>query len=372
MVAMTVLPVVQATQASAASSPPFIEPSAGWLDSVNYFRSMAHLAPVVENPALDPGAQNHSCYMLQNGLTHYEVSGKPGYTVDGERAGRNSNVTVSSDIRTTQRTHVELWMGAPFHAIGVLRPGLQSVGFGLCTDPATPNWHSGASLDIIGGLDYSIKTQEPILFPGDGTTTNLTTLSPETPDPLGFCGWTGQGGLPVIAMMPEKFTGTPVATISTKSGPLESCVLSGNNTPDVAGEIMRGDNAIVVVPRNKLSPDTYTVTVSTSARTVSWSFTVDPAASAPVVAAPTTQALSGGSSLLSLDPSRIADTRSRIGATRLAAGRLQRIQVTGKAGVPAGAQAVSANFTAVGAAANGYLTVWNCGGPMPTVSTLNY
>ena len=74
--------------------PPFISAGADWLTSVNYFRSMSGLAPVVEDPSLSPGAYNHSCYMLLNDIAHEEVPGAPGYTASGDAAGRSGNVAV--------------------------------------------------------------------------------------------------------------------------------------------------------------------------------------------------------------------------------------------------------------------------------------
>jgi hypothetical protein len=384
VVALPCLPIAQA--AVADPSPPFIAPTADWLTSLNYYRAMAHEGPVADNQAWQVGTIAHSCYMLSNGLTHTEIPGAPGYTTEGYKAGISSNVTVSSNINTNQRTHMELWMAAPFHAIGVLRPNLKSTNYGNCTNPGTPLWHSAATLDVIRGLDMTAPdATEPILFPGDGTTTNLTVMSSESPDPLSFCGWSGEGGLPIIAMMPEGFSGTPTASLSTPNGPVQACVLSANNTTGIAHDILQGDNAVLIVPRVKLTTTSYSVSVHTSARTVNWSFNVDPAAANPSSTSPpvppdpvpdlppvNTEPLDAGSTLHALVPSRIVDTRFGMGATRLATGQRQRIQVAGQAGVPSDATAVSANFTALGSSAGGFLTVWNCAGPVPNVSTLNF
>ena len=73
---------------------------------------------------MSAGAAAHSCYMLYNGISHDETPGLPGYTPEGDAAGNNGNVAVSSQINTSARSHVELWMSGPFHAIGILRPNL--------------------------------------------------------------------------------------------------------------------------------------------------------------------------------------------------------------------------------------------------------
>ena len=165
---------------ASAATPSFISPAADWLTTVNYYRAMAGVGPVTEDPSLSAGAVNHSCYMLFNGISHDEVPGFPGYTPEGDLAGNNGNVAVSSQINTSARSHVELWMTGPFHAIGVLRPNLQRTGFGKCDLDSTPTWHSGATLDVIRGLGSSPRPSVPILFPGDGTTTNLNRFIAES------------------------------------------------------------------------------------------------------------------------------------------------------------------------------------------------
>lgn len=394
--ALSCLPIASVAVAAPQAQPPFVGPTAGWLATLNYYRAMAKEPPLVDNPEWQTGTTAHSCYMLQNGIAHAETVGKPGYTPAGDLAGQKGNVTVSTDVNATERTFIELWMAAPFHAIGILRPALQSTSFGVCRSTATPTWHSAATLDVIrGNPDAFAVSATPILFPGDGTTTNLNVMSAETPDPRTFCGWGGEVGLPIIAMMPEGFSGSPTATLSTPAGPVDACVLSGNNTTGNAQAILAPANAVLVVPRAKLATGTYSVSVSTSARTVNWSFNVDPtAATAPAESpdsggdgsggtggtggsggggeAPETAALSTDSTLHALRPNRIVDSRIGQNARRIQAYTTQTIKVTGLGGVPDEAQAVSGNFTVTGSNDGGYLTVWNCSDPKPVVSTLNF
>ncbi|MEI8240869.1 MAG: CAP domain-containing protein, partial [Actinomycetota bacterium] len=133
-------------------NPPFIMPNAGALTAVNYFRAMAGLPAVTENSTWSAADKNHSTWMLYNGIAHYETPGTAFYTASGDEAGKTGNVAVSSDINATARSHVELWMTGPFHAIGILRYNLASVGFGMATSTTSPRWHSAATLDVIHGL----------------------------------------------------------------------------------------------------------------------------------------------------------------------------------------------------------------------------
>lgn len=356
-----------------AADPPFIDPAADWLSTVNYFRSMAGQPPVVENSARSAAAANHSCYMLLNGISHGEIPGNPGYTPEGNDAGTHGNVAVSSAFNTTARSHIELWMTGPYHAIGVLRHRLQSVGFAKCDNASTSPWRSGATLDVLNGLPAAGGQTEPILFPGNGTTTSLSRFITESPNPLDACGWTGSAGLPVIAMMPEGVSSSPTATFSGPNGPIDVCVVSANNTAGVAQAILNADNSVVVIPRVVLQPGTYSVSVTTSARSVSWSFTVDPAAATGVQPVQnTTPITTGANALVPVSPARIVDSRVNVGGSRLVGTLLKRIQVTGRGGIPSDARAVSANFTITESAGSGYLTVWNCSADRPIVSTLNF
>lgn len=75
------------------------------------------------------------------------------------------------------------------------------------------------------------------------------------------------------------------------------------------------------------------------------------------------------SSYSAVTPARILDTRTK---TAVAAGGTIDLTVTGVAGVPAGATAVSLNLTVVDPKALGYLTVWPAGVTRPVVSNVNF
>ena len=366
------------SSALAEATPTPIPADADWLTTVNYFREMSGLAPVTEDAMLSDGSYKHSCYMVRNGIiSHDQVAGLPGYTPEGHAAGQNGNVAVSSSAAATARSHIELWMTGPFHAIGVLRPNLERVGFGKCADPAASRWRSGATLDVLRGRGPAAARTSPVLFPGNGSTTSLNRFIVETPDPRPYCGYpTGienPTGLPIIALMPEAVTGSVSASVTGPNGPLQTCAMSQHTTDGVARNILAGDNAIVAIPRFPLSPGTYTVTVSSQARNVTWTFTVDPAAADGAMAPAPTAAPSGPAvGFQPISPARVVDTRQGLGATRLEAGVTKTIQIGGRGGVPSGASAVSANFTIVGQSGGGYLTVWNCAPTRPVVSTVNF
>ena len=365
-------PAMQPAAAAAGPTPPFIPASAGWLPTVNYFRAMSGLGPVTEDQTLSAGAYNHSCYMLYNGISHDETPGAAGYTTEGDTAGNAGNVAVSSVYGASDRSHIELWMTGPFHAIGVLRANLQTVGYGKCDSTSTSPWHSGATLNVLSGLGNGPRPGTPIVFPGNGTTTNLGQFITESPNPLDFCHWSGQAGLPVIAMMPEAVTASVSSIITGPNGPITTCTLFAGNTSGAAHSILQGDNALVVVPRDPLGPGTYTVSATTQSRNVTWSFTVDPAAANGVLApAPTANVAGPASSLRPVTPFRFADSRISQRMTRLAGGVPKQIGVAGESGLPSDITAISANFTIAEPAGSSYLTIYNCGA-VPEASTVNF
>ena len=116
-VAATTLVVVSASNVATASSPSDDD----WLGVVNTYRAQSGLPAVSDNPAWAAGTRNHSCWMLLNGIAHDETPGTPGYTSDGDQAGNSGNVAVSSNASATARSHIDLWMSGPFHAISAER-----------------------------------------------------------------------------------------------------------------------------------------------------------------------------------------------------------------------------------------------------------
>ena len=426
---------VVVARAEAVAAPSGAVEQSDALASINEYRAMSGLAPVISNDTLTQGARDHACYMLANGMSHDESSSAPGYTVDGRYAGMHGNVAVTSDSTKSGDGFVKLWMAAPFHAVGLLRPNLTAVSYGSCTDPAAPLvWRKAATVDVLSGLSVRRRLAAPILWPGDGSTTSLDRFIVETPDPLPMCGWSSGGGLPVLALMPEA-TNNASATISGPAGPLQTCTLFDKNVTDpTAKAILAGDNVITVLPRNALVAGTYTVRITTDVRVVSWSFTVDPNAIrplnvapvvlgvvAPIVAAIITPALTpdvtpsrmalgvptstttatttgtttattamttgvpistgtiGATTVIGpaggyrpVAPFRLVDTRDGPLGSRPTRGRITRVQVAGQGSVPADARAVSANFTAVGSMQDGYLTAYPCTPMAPVASTVNF
>jgi hypothetical protein len=372
--------VVAATPSPAAAQAVVVDDE-DWLGVLNAYRHMSGLASVTSNASWSQGAYEHSCYVVRNDhLTHYQDPSLPGATAAGAHAGRNGNVAVSSSPDVASRHHVELWMTGPFHAIGMLRPELTQVGFGKCTDPTrSGRWSSAGTLNILDGLNGP-RGPRPVVFPGNGARTRLSRFIAETPNPVQLCGWTGTAGLPLIAMLPAQVTSAK-ATLRGPGGNEQVCVLHAANTSDATARgVMRSENAVVIVPRNELAPGSWDVALTSDGGNVNWAFVVDPDAPLPLpgavppppkahTPAPDIKvgAVAGGFD--AVEPRRVVDTRSGLGASRLRAGKPVTLTLPG---APSDTVAVSLNATAVGATGPGFVTLYDCADKVPTVSTLNY
>jgi hypothetical protein len=261
-----------------------------WLTQINRYRVASGLVPVTSNPLWVTGLLRHFTYLANTPYTyltgqyanlHLENPASPYYTPEGALEGGRSNLAMSSGAPAT--SYIDGWLAAPFHAIGILRPGLTQVAF------ASANGYSG--LDVTGGLQYQAPTQ-PILFPGPGMTTNLRTYGGEMPSPLQTCGWTdGLGtayGLPLIAMLPATPQTGMTASLTGPGGTVQSsangrlCIVNQHTyrtTDTVYGptgaQILTGDRAVLLIPRSPLVAGLYQATITQpTGSPITWSFRV--------------------------------------------------------------------------------------------------
>ncbi|HUF97084.1 MAG TPA: hypothetical protein VMM60_03070 [Ilumatobacter sp.] len=369
--ALAAMLIVSVATLATAAAPAAAVDDSDWLTIVNTYRAMSGLSAVDSNEQWVQDATNHSCYMLLNDIAHDEIPGNPGYTVGGDLAGNNGNVAVSGSTAANARSHIDLWMTGPFHAIGVLRHNLVTTAYGECEDESALRWKSGATLDVLRGLNLSApRPSSPIVFPGNGATVPLNRFITESPNPVTLCGWTGNAGLPLIAMMPTPVTNAN-SSLTGPNGPIETCTLHGGNTGGngTARAILNADNAIVVMPRDVLADGAYTATIESDAGPVSWTFNVNRygglAAAEPVFA--DTSPSSSTTRFSPTAPFRLVDSREGAGAVRLAGGAVTRIRVA-----DADVAAVSANFVAVHPGDVGFLTAYNCTSEVPIVSMIGY
>jgi hypothetical protein len=275
--------------------------SGGWLDRLNSWRNGTRVPTLTENTTWSSGAYAHSLYMVKNDLvTHYETVGTPYYTAAGDTAARNGNIQVSSSTSSTDESAIDWWMGAPYHAMGLMDPRLATTGFGSYREVKS-GWQEGATVDTLRGNPFT-GGQYPVYFPGNGSSEPLTSYSGnEFPDPLtGACaGYSVPTGLPVFVQVGGNVATTvgPVHSFTGNGTPLAHCVLD-SSSPN--GSYLTNRGAVVLIPQAPLQTGvTYVVALTVNGLPYTWSFTVG-AFVPPVyctgvsaVLAPPTQAAAG-------------------------------------------------------------------------------
>jgi uncharacterized protein YkwD len=260
-------------------------PAAGstWFDRFNLWRYTAGLPPVVENSTFSSGDAAHSLYMVKNDLvTHYETPGVPYYTTAGDTAARNSNIEVNSSTSFTDEQAIDWWMGAPFHAMGMMDPRLQQTGFGAYREVKS-GWDAGFSLDVVRGNTFT-GGNFPVYWPGNNVTEPLTTYSGnEFPDPLQACpGYSSPTGLPVFIELGGNVSTTagPVHSFTGNGTALAHCVIDSSNA--AVGSYLKERGGVIVIPQQPLQNGVkYVVAVTVNNVPYTWSFTVGPLVAAP-------------------------------------------------------------------------------------------
>ena len=280
----TSVPAASSTSPGRTVFPPRTPvPSEDWLGTVNHYRAQAGVPLVTADADGSAGIGLHLEYLANTPASlrvgeyanaHTENPASPWYTPEGDHAGRSSNLGAGP----SDRLAIERWLTAPFHAIGILRPGLTTSAFARDASGA-------AGLDVISGLGPGPRVPKVVLFPGPGSVTFLTRFESERPDPTEPCGL-GFTGLPLIAMLAGPPPAGTSASVRTPDGRLvtegaELCVVTASSftTTDavygtMGASILESTNAVLVIPRAPLAEGTHEVTVlGDDGPLVTWSFT---------------------------------------------------------------------------------------------------
>ncbi|HVH63535.1 MAG TPA: CAP domain-containing protein [Candidatus Dormibacteraeota bacterium] len=246
-----------------------------WLDRLNAWRTASGLPNLTENTTWSQGDWNHSQYMVMDDqVTHYEVSTLPYYTVAGDTAARNGNIEVRSNTSFTDDQAIDWWMAAPFHELGMTDPRLSSTGFGSFRYVKS-GWQAGFTLDTLRGNSFSGGTY-PVFFPGNGSLEPLTTFGGgEFPDPLQACpGYAAPTGLPVTIQVGGNVATSVTAHAFTGNGtPLAHCVIDSSNAS--LGSSLTSRGAVILIPQQPLQPGVnYVVALTVNGVPYTWHFGV--------------------------------------------------------------------------------------------------
>lgn len=260
--------------------------STEWLEYLNYYRTLANLPPVIENAEWSLGSQFHARYTVKNDvLVHNEDTNNDWYTPEGRDAAKSGNLMASYDVNSNDNYAIDAWMQAPFHALGILDPRLQEVGFGSYRE-ADGGLQMGATMDVLRGRgDIPLALNFPITWPANGAVVPLSFYWGEYPDPLSSCpGYNPPSGLPIILQVGAGDRTPVVSSHMFLQGDtsLENCVFTEStySNPDQAAQdlgrtILDYRDAIVLIPRNPLIPGaSYTTSLVIDGQTYTWTFKI--------------------------------------------------------------------------------------------------
>jgi hypothetical protein len=262
-----------------------------WLQEINYYRVGAGLKPVTDDRAWDRGIVNHLRYLAKTPARyrtgkyadeHLENPKSPYYTKSGALEASRSDLLQGA---AGSLGDIDVWLGAPFHAIGMLRSALTKVAFAAR--------YGYAGLDVIGGLGYAKPDPKAILFPGNHVTTNLTSFGGELPNPLQSCHFTRAAhrkpvGLPLIALLPATPSRTLTAQLAWPGGHVEGtkastlCMVDQytyHSTDKIYGptgkQILIFDHAVLLFPSGTLTSGSYRATIHDGTKaSYTWTFKV--------------------------------------------------------------------------------------------------
>lgn len=256
-----------------------------WLQYVNRFRTEANLPPLLENTIWSLDSNQHSRYMTYTGnLGHTEDSASPYYTAGGKTAGENGNVAAGWVGSDPFKWAFNYWMSAPFHAIPIIDPQLNSTGFAEYRDingvqPLT------ATMDVRRGLGaLPAGFTYPVMYPRDGGQTWVLRYSlPEFPEALSTCaGYVQPTGAPIILQIGD---GSQVPNVTASALYRDGEYLAHCRFDETtfthpneyrqrsARLILDNRDAIVIIPQHPLLPNsTYSVRIDANGQTYTWSF----------------------------------------------------------------------------------------------------
>lgn len=227
------------------------------LERVNFYRKNAGLKAVELDPALSKACAAHARYLVQNsgapstqGLgVHEESKDLPGYTEEGKRAAKASNIATIEPISA-----VDAWMATLYHRVPMLDANLQKVGVGYAYDPGR-GWIS--VLDVHSNRGNALQVPATV-YPVDGQEeVPLAFPSNEVPDPLPDAPKNSRAGYPLTAIFyPTVAVRKVTAKLSDPSGQEVEVWLSTPEKPANPKYPRHQANTVCLIPKAPLKPRT--------------------------------------------------------------------------------------------------------------------
>lgn len=280
--------------ATAVGLPSTTAPASGpdWLRTLNFWRAMAGVTPVRDEPDAVRGATAHARYMVKNYLArnpetpHHEEPSNPWYSPEGaDAAAKGAEYGPGRGSLKPASYEVEGWMDGAFHRLGLIARNLAAASYGHYCE-------SGVCAEVLVEDSPKADTDplwfgtfpEPVMFPSSGTTLPskyATLISEEWPEPLSCPGYTRPVGYPITLQFDSRFVPKLASfALSRDRSPTDVC---GYDSTSYANsdqgwqawgrDVLRGNGAVVLIPREPLRAGaTYTVTVNVQAQSDPFNF----------------------------------------------------------------------------------------------------
>jgi uncharacterized protein YkwD len=261
------------------------------LARVNQYRALAGMAPATENKTWSKGDRLHARYSVKNDiLMHDEDPANVWCSPAGRLAAQMGNVAGSFLTSTTDSENVDQWMQGPFHAVGVIDAALTKVGFGSYRESHPGHFSEAAVLDVLrGSQTLPAGVHYPVKYPsGTKALPIRTDQTGEIPDPLtapSCSGYALPTGVPIILQLGHYGSASGTISVSAYSLKLNGvaqavCEIDETNYTnpsyqDLGRGVLQERDAIALIPKHPLhAGKTYTVSITNSGHTYTWSFKV--------------------------------------------------------------------------------------------------
>lgn len=265
--------------------------SAGWLETLNYYRVAAGLLPVAEEQIYNDGVMKHMIYLAktdpslfagQYQSAHSENPASPYATKEGITTGAGNIFGAPDD---SESRAIDAWLGAPFHSIATLHEDMTATGFARYRNERTGSFETGMSN---GTRTWAPRTKN-ILFPAPDSTSRLYAWAGESPDPREACGPNYQDykGLAIYASLLSAPSPQTSITLTLPDGKIISdksdlCLIDEHNlttTDPIHGSaakyLIKAENMVLFFPKVELQPGLHIATINQPDRApIIWKFTI--------------------------------------------------------------------------------------------------
>ncbi|HEY6395182.1 MAG TPA: CAP domain-containing protein [Candidatus Binataceae bacterium] len=315
--------------ASTANSKP--EPIRSGLKRMNYYRVMANLPELNDDPILDSGAALHARYLIENNLSNadmkiergvpgllptgeggrHEEKNKPGYSEAGAAAAPFGLILRSDEEVVNGLSVIDKWIATPFGGLTLLNPQVTAVGFGQhCANRECvgvlafrfgldrqdyERFYEGSTGRLwnpaLGAIPPTAgRLRTPIEFPPNGAEVSIASYNAnDSPNPLSSClDYKAPTGSPIFLQLGKGLSGeegevkVSAHSISDEDVQIESCAIdavsyriSDSKAQALARGYLYHYGAVVLIPRKPLQPGhTYKVSIDADSKLYEWSFRI--------------------------------------------------------------------------------------------------